>query len=142
MFFTLYLYLKKYLHVITDKINLCNNIYLHYSPFSLGDDTQGNFLSNIVGNLAELLLLGHFPIENRQYISIWIIQIGCGSCVSSGCPLTATLPSNKVALCIITFTPLKSNHTYKPYPYLLNIILHNECIVPNSTFLLLLLHSI
>jgi len=36
------------------------------------DDTQGNFLSNVAGQY-ERLLLGHIPIENGQYISIWII---------------------------------------------------------------------
>jgi len=35
-----------------------------------GDDTKGNFLSN----LDERLLLGHSPFENGQYIYVWIIR--------------------------------------------------------------------
>jgi len=35
------------------------------------------------------LLVGHFPIENGQYIYIWIIHTGYGPCVLSDCPLTA-----------------------------------------------------
>ncbi len=61
------------------------------------------FLSNVAG---------HFPIENGQQISIWILKISRGPCVSPGFSSMATLPSNiaqKVAPCIII---LKLRKTY------------------------------
>ncbi|MGL5903760.1 MAG: hypothetical protein ACRCZO_13855 [Cetobacterium sp.] len=68
---------------------------------SKGDDTQGNFLSNVAGQCRRTMMLGHFPIENGQQISIWIHYINIFFTYS----ISATLPDNiaqKVAPYIIT----------------------------------------